>query len=55
MINKSIIIIGIIFYISVIFITSSPFQHNNLFKNYFSFSLTNNIQLVYAADDDGDG
>ncbi len=53
MINKSIIIIGIIFYISVIFITSSLLQHNHLFKNDPIFSLTNNIQLVYAADDDG--
>ena len=51
MIHKSLIIIGIIFYISVIFITSSPLQHNNLFKNDSSYSLTNNIKLVYAAEE----
>ena len=55
MIKKSVLIIGIIIYFGVIFTTSSPIQHNNVFDNNSSFPLKNNIQFIYAEGDDGGG
>jgi hypothetical protein len=53
MTKKSVIIISIVFYLGVILITSSPFQHNSLFKNNASFSLNDILPVVYAKDDGG--
>ena len=54
MTKKSVIIVSIILYFGVILITSSPFQHNNIFNNYASFSFNDNFQFVYAEDDGGE-
>src|ERR671911_755080 len=45
-------IVGIIIYFSIILITSSPFQNNNLFYDNFNHPFSSTIQPVNAEKDD---
>ncbi len=51
---KKLFITSIIIYLGLILMTSSPFQANNLFQDKANTSVNDNIQTVYAQENDDD-